>query len=136
MFIEILFLIFGLCILAGRNTKYKKRIEEYNKTGWYIKSNKDLEESLIQNYCLKYRYTNKDDVPEKYRTFFMFNEKAMYDYFFALAARDVWKQGYRPFLFSIMPKEGFDFLEGFHKKYDPQVDEFNRNFNKIEDKKQ
>ena len=71
---------------------------------------------------------SKDEVPEKYRAFFRFSSRAMYDYFMDLAARDVWKQGYRPYLFGAMPKEGFDFLEGFHNKYDERVDDFNRRF--------
>jgi len=128
MFVEILFLIFGLLYCACKDAKYRQRIEEHNKTGWNVKSNRDLENSLFQDYCFKYRYHDKGDVPEKYRQFFIFNGKAMYSYFMALAARDVWEQGYRPYLFGIMPKEGFDFLEGFKKNYDQQADEFNKRY--------
>jgi len=126
MFVEILFLIVGLMVCACKDAKYRQRIEEYNKTGWNVKSNRDLENSLFLKYCYDYEHVNDDLVPEKYRGFFAFNSRAMYDYFMDLAARDVWKQGYRPYLFGMMPKEGFDFLEGFHKKYDQQVDEFNK----------
>lgn len=131
MFVEILFLIFGLLYLACKDAKYRQKIEEYNKTGWNVKSNRDLENDLFSKYCYEYEYVNKDKVPEKYRNFFRFNSKAMYDYFMSLSSRDVWEQGYRPYLFGAMPKEGFDFLEGFRQKYDHKVNEFNKHYDEI-----
>ena len=126
MFAEIVFVIIGIFYLVNKDAKYRQKIKEYNETGWYIKPNRELENGLFQDYCYRYEYVSKNEVPEKYHEFFRFNSRAMYDYFMALAARDVWKQGYRPYLFGIMPKEGFDFLEGFRKKYDQRVDEFNK----------
>jgi len=125
-FFEIVFIIFGVFYFAGKDAKYKQKIKEYNKTGWYIKSNQDLENKLFHDYCYKYKFVDMEDVPKNYQLFFFYNEKVMYEYFMSLAARDVWKQGYRPYLFSIMPKEGFDFLEGFRHKYDKRIEEFNR----------
>lgn len=125
MFAEILFLIVGLLVCASRDAKYRQKIKECVDKGMLVKTNSSLENSLFQDYCFKYQHQDKSDVPEKYRHFFMFNGKAMYNYFMLLAARDVWKQGYRPYLFSIMPKEGFDFLEAFRNKYDKEVAEFN-----------
>ena len=131
MFIEILFLIVGLIWCACKDVKYRKKIQEYNKTGWDISSNRELENRLFMDYCYEYQFVDSKNVPEKYREYFRFNSKAMYDYFMDLAARDVWKQGYRPYLFGAMPKEGFDFLEGFRQKYDHKVNEFNKHYDEI-----
>ena len=134
MFLGLICLGAGLIGSAHRDLKYKQKIEEYNKTGWNVKSNRDLENDLFLKYCYEYEYVNKDKVPEKYRNFFRFNSKAMYDYFMSLSSRDVWEQGYRPYLFGAMPKEGFDFLEGFRQKYDHKVNEFNKHYDEICDR--
>ena len=128
MFAEIIFMIIGICVYVSRDAKYTQKIKECVDKGMLVKTNSSLENGLFQDYCYEYKFETKEKVPEKYRHFFMFNGKAMYNYFMLLAARDVWKQGYRPYLFSIMPKEGFDFLEAFRNKYDKEVDEFNKHF--------
>jgi len=128
MFAEILFLIVGILVCASRDAKYRQKIKECNDKGMLVKTNSTLENKIFQDYCYQYEFVSKDEVPEKYRAFFRFSSRAMYDYFMALAARDVWKQGYRPYLMSIMPKEGFDFLEAFRYKYDERVDDFNNRF--------
>ena len=66
MFVEILFLIFGLLYCACKDSKYRQRIEEHNKTGWNVKSNRDLENSIFLKYCNDYQWVSKDEVPEKY----------------------------------------------------------------------
>ena len=126
MFVEILFLIFGAFYLVGKDAKYRQKIKECQDSGAFVETNRELENGFYKDYCFRYEFESQKDVPEKYHKFFRFNSRAMYDYFMDLAARDVWKQGYRPYLFGIMPKEGFDFLAGFRKKYDARVDEFNK----------
>lgn len=128
MFAEIIFLIIGICVYVSRDAKYKQKIKECVDKGMLVKTNSSLENSLFQDYCFKYEFVSKDEVPEKYHEFFRFNSRAMCDYFMALAARDVWKQGYRPYLFGAMPKEGFDFLAGFRRKYDARANEFNERY--------
>lgn len=54
VFAKILFLIIGVIYYLGKNMKYKQRIKEYNKTGWYKESNQDLEVGLFHKYCFNY----------------------------------------------------------------------------------
>ena len=135
MFAEIVFVIIGIVYLINKDAKYRQKINECSDKGMFVHTNSELENGIFQDYCFEYQYKSKDRVPEKYREFFMFNGRAMYDYFMALAARDVWKQGYRPHLMSIMPKDGFDFLKGFHSKYDQKVEDFNRQITLFDSKK-
>ena len=130
MFAEIILVIIGIVYLINKDAKYRQKIKECSDKGMFVKTKSELENSIYQDYCFEYQYKSKDRVPEKCRNFFQFNGRAMYDYFMLLAARDVWKKGYRPHLMSVMPKESFDFFEAYRRKYDQRVDEFNKNYYK------
>lgn len=131
MFVEILILIVGFFYLSCKDVKYRQKIKECNDKGMNVKTDRELENQLFLDYCCEYQSGNNKNVPEKYRGYFGHNSKAMYDYFMTLAARDVWKKGYRPYLYSIMPKDGWDALESYRNKYDKYVEQYNKSKVKV-----
>lgn len=133
-------MLFGLlCLGAGlfgsacQDAKYEQKVREFENKGAFVKTNRELENSIFYDYCYEYQYETKEKAPEKYRNFFDMFLKARYKYFMALAAIDVWKQGYRPYMYGRMPKDEEEFFVGFHQQWDEVFDMFNKNASKKED---
>jgi len=125
-------MLFGLlCLGAGlfgsacQDAKYDQKVREFEKKGAFVKTNRELENSIFYDYCYEYQYETKEKAPEEYRDFFDLFLKGRYKYFMAMAARDVWKQGYRPYMRSFMPTDEDELFEGFHEMYDEQIKQYN-----------
>ena len=126
LFAELLLLGGSAVYYANQNAKYKQGIKRYYEEGRNVKPDRERETNLISDYCYDFNFGEKKYVPQEYWRYFTFNMNALIEYCRAMAANEVWKQGVRPYFCDAMPRPGWDAFEGFHKKYDKSMEEYDR----------